>query len=127
MGKRKSACPPGKPLHKQPIPTVVRSGNMIFSSAISGMDLATGEVPGDPEKQIGHAFHNMKAAVETVGGKVDDIVKVTVAIQDRKLRDIVNRYWLEMFPDENDRPVRHSISGPEGGGGLIQLEFVAVV
>ena len=127
MSRRRSAHPPGKPMHKQPIPTVARVGNMIFSSAISGTDLKTGEVPSDPEAQIRNAFANMKASVEAVGGTVADIGKLEVLLKDRNMRDIVNKYWLEMFPDEHDRPVRHTGGAPGAADFVIQLEFIAVV
>jgi 2-iminobutanoate/2-iminopropanoate deaminase len=123
---RQAAHPKGKSLHKQPIPTVARVGNMIFSSAISGMDIVTGEVPKDPEKQIENAFANAKASVEAVGGTVGDIGKMTVFLADRNMRDVLNKYWLAMFPDEHGRPVRHVIGGPLAGDFIVQIEFVAV-
>ncbi len=127
MTHRIAAHPGGKSLHKQPIPTVTRVGNMIFSSALSGTDLATGELPKDAEKQIEHAFANVKASVEEVGGTLGDIGKMTVWLAERDMREIVNKYWLAMFPDEHNRPVRHTIAGPLQGGFIIQIEFVAVV
>lgn len=127
MARRRSANPPGKPLHRQPIPTVVRIDNMIFSGAISGMDRTTGETPKDLDTEIANAFANVKASIEQVGGTMDDIAKLTVFMTDRNQRDIVNKHWLKAFPDENDRPVRHTIGGPLGGDFRIQLEFVAVV
>ena len=127
MKHRQAGHPKGKSLHKQPIPTVTRVGNMIFSSAISGMDLATGETPADAEQQIANAFANVKASVEEVGGSVGDIGKMTVFLADRKMRDIVNKHWLAMFPDEHDRPVRHTLGAPGAADFIIQIEFIAVI
>ena len=127
MKRRQSGHPKGKSLHKQPIPTVTRVGNIIFSSAISGMDLASGDTPSDPEQQIANAFANVKASVEEVGGTVGDIGKMTVFLADRKMRDIVNMHWLAMFPDEHDRPVRHTLGAPGAADFIIQIEFIAVV
>lgn len=127
MKHRQAAHPKGKSLHKQPIPTVTRVGNIIFSSALSGQDLMTGEMPKEAEKQIANAFANVKASVEEVGGAVGDIGKMTVFLADRNMREIVNKYWLAMFPDEHDRPVRHTIGGPLAGDAIIQIEFIAVV
>jgi len=47
----------------------------------------------------------MKAA----GGTTDDVAKMTVFLKDMKHREHVNREWLKMFPDENNRPVPRSI------------------
>ena len=127
MKHRQSGHPKGKSLHKQPIPTVTRVGNIIFSSAISGMDLATGETPSDPERQIANAFANLKASVEEVGGTVGDIGKMTVFLADRNMREIVNKHWLAMFPEEHDRPVRHTLGAPGASDFIIQIEFVAVI
>lgn len=127
MPVRTSGDLPGKALHRQPIPTYCRVGNMIFSSAISGIDRETGEASEDAETQIGMAFANMKAAVEQAGGTTENIAKLTVYMADRNQRDLINKFWLETFPDENSRPVRHAIGGPLGGGFMVQLEFVAVV
>jgi enamine deaminase RidA (YjgF/YER057c/UK114 family) len=126
MKHRQGAHPKGKPMHKQPFPTVTRVGNMIFSSALSGTDLSTGELPKDAEKQIEHAFANVKACVEEVGGTVGDIGKMVVYLADRNMREVVNKYWIAMFPDEHDRPVRHTIGGELPGGFIIQIEFIAV-
>jgi len=84
-------------------------------------------VPADPETQIANAFANVKASLEAVGGTTGDIGKMTVFLADRNMRDLVNKPWLAMFPNEHDRPVRHTIGGPLGGNFIIQIEFVAVV
>ena len=126
MKHRQGAHPKGKAMHKQPFPTVTRVGNMIFSSALSGTDLATGELPKDAEKQIELAFANVKACVEEVGGKTGDIGKMVVYLADRNMREVVNKYWVAMFPDEHDRPVRHTIGGALPGDFAIQIEFIAV-
>lgn len=54
-------------------------------------------------------------------------MKVTVWLSDRSLRDILNVHWLEMFPDPNDRPVRHTMRGNLDGNMKIQCDFIAFV
>src|ERR1700749_403003 len=108
MQHRQGAHPKGNPMHKQPFPTVPRGGKVIFSSALSGTNWDTGELQKEAEKQIEHAFANVKACVEEVGGTVGDIGKMVVYLADRNMREVVNKYWGEMFPDEHDRPVRHT-------------------
>ena len=126
MSKRISTDPAGKPLHRQPVPTVTQIGNLFFSSAIGGMDRQTGEFPEDPETQIANAFDNMRASLEAAGAGLEDVGKVTLFLRDRSMRDIVNRYWLEAFPDEHSRPVRHAAGAPGAAEMIIQLEFIAV-
>ena len=114
--------------HGAPIPFGARVGNMIFSRGILGADPATGKVPEDLESQCEFAFANMKTMVENAGGDISGIGKITVYMKDRTQRDAVNKPWLAMFPDENDRPARHAIEyNAFPPGVLVQLEIIAVV
>ena len=114
--------------HGAPIPMGARVGNMSFSSGIMGADPATGTVPEDLESQCVFAFANMKTMVENAGGTIKNIGTIKVYMKDRSQREAVNRPWLEMFPDEDDRPARHAIEYDAFPPGvLVQLEIVAVV
>jgi len=127
MAKRRIIAGEGIPTHDQPFPTAVRVGNMIFSSAVGGRDALSGATPEDKAAQVAQAFANMRRIVEEGGGSVDGIAKVVVYLNDRKDRDLVNAEWVRMFPDETDRPVRHTMELPMTGHRMIQLEFIAVV
>ncbi len=127
MAERQSINLPGPAMHSQPFPAASRAGNMIYSSAISGKDPESGKVPDDAAAQIHNVFANMKALVGAGGGTVDDIVKVQVFMEDRSQRDLVNTEWVVMFPDEDSRPVRHTIAGPLPSNYIIQMEFIAVL
>ncbi|MCH8802034.1 MAG: RidA family protein [Chloroflexi bacterium] len=114
--------------HGAPIPMGARVGNIIFSSGIMGTDPSTGKVPEDLESQCVFAFANMKSMVENAGGTIKNIGSIKVYMKDRSQREAVNRPWLEMFPDEDDRPARHAIEYDAFPPGiLVQLEIVAVV
>ena len=54
-------------------------------------------------------FANVRRVIEAAGGTPDDIVKMTVWITDRALRPIMNKHWVEMFPDPHSRPARHTV------------------
>lgn len=127
MSDRKSIDIPGVELHSQPFPGGVRIGNMIFSSAVSGMDRTTQTVPDDAKVQIANAFANIRTLVEEGGGSVENIAKVQVFLTDKDLRPVVNEHWTGMFPDADSRSVRHTIGGPLPQNYAIQLEFVAVL
>jgi len=103
--------------HGAPIPMGARVGNMIFSSGIKDLD-----------SQCVFAFANMKTMLENAGATTKNVGTIKVYMKDRSQRDAVNRPWLEMFPDENDRPARHAIEYDAFPPGvLVQLEIVAVV
>ena len=126
MGRRKSLHVSGID-HSAPIPMGARVGNIVFSSGIMGKDPETGKLPEDPESQARLAFQNMKAMVENSGGTTDDIGHITVFLKDRSVREHVNKPWLEMFPDPEDRPARHAIVLDLPAGMLVQLEIIAVL
>ena len=53
-------------------------------------------------------FANVRRVMDAAGGSADDIIKMNVWITDRALRPIINKYWVEMFPDPHSRPARHT-------------------
>jgi len=113
--------------HSNPIPLAVKIGSMIFSGGISGQDPATGKAPSDPGQQIVLAFQNMQKIIEAAGGTTDDIAKVVVYLRDMKLREQVNVEWVKMFPDAENRPVRHTMPTDSPTNPGIQLEMTAVL
>ena len=126
-GKRRSIHIKGIQ-HGAPIPMGALVGNVLFSSGIMGTDPATGKVPEDLATQCEFAFANMKSLVENAGGTVEDIGSVKVWMKDRGQREAVNRPWLKMFPDENNRPARHAIEYDAFPPGVqVQLEIIAVL
>lgn len=127
--KRRIAHVKAGALHANPIPEAVRIGNTVYSSAISGIDPATMKAPDDLELQVKFCFQHMKELLESVDASLDDIIKLEVSMTDSspERRAILNKYWLEIFPDPEDRPARHTSQGPLSNNYLIQLEFVAIV
>jgi enamine deaminase RidA (YjgF/YER057c/UK114 family) len=127
MAKREVVEFPGIPKHKQPISTCVKIGNMVFTSAINGIDPATQKAPDEPERQIELAFQNMKKIIEAAGGTTENIAKVTVFMKDvAGHREFVNKEWLKLFPGEN-KPCRHALKYDLGGNMVIQLEMFGVL
>jgi enamine deaminase RidA (YjgF/YER057c/UK114 family) len=103
-------------------------GHQIFPSVINGRDPKEPGVSEDPKKQIAQAFINMKNIIEAAGGTTDSIAKVIVYLKDIKHRDIVNREWTAMFPDENNRPARHTMNTSDlRGKTLVQLDVTAIL
>ena len=50
---------------------------------------------------------------------LDDVARMTVYIKDDAYRDDLNREWLKAFPDESDRPARHTLVWDLRGGMLL--------
>jgi enamine deaminase RidA (YjgF/YER057c/UK114 family) len=126
MANRKSLHIKGME-HGAPIPNGAVVGNLIFSSAISGKDAKTGVLSDDPDEQAAAMFRNLSLFMESAGGTPDNIAQMRVYLKDEKYRDHINKSWLKMFPDEHNRPARHSVKTDLRGQVLFQIEVIAVL
>ncbi len=124
---RREIAAPDIPLHPQPFPTACKVGNVVFSSAVSGDDPVTHELPSDPEQQVRNAFRTVRRILEEAGGTLDNIGSMKVYVKDREVRPLINRIWQEVFSNEKSRPVRHMVPFDLPPGRVCQLEFIAVV
>jgi 2-iminobutanoate/2-iminopropanoate deaminase len=113
--------------HSAPIPNGVVIGNMIFSSAISGKDAKTGILSPDADEQAEAMFRNLELFMDKAGGDTDQIAHMTVFLREEKYRESVNKAWLKMFPDHDDRPARHALKVELRGDVLFQMEVIAVL
>ncbi len=111
MGRRQTIHIPGVQ-HNAPIPYGARVGNVIYSSAIQGINADTGELPEDVYEQARQCFRNMHTFLEIAGATPDDIVRLTCFLADLGDRQALNEPWLALFPDENDRPPLPRGDGP---------------
>src|SRR6185312_4259573 len=50
--------------HGVPIPNGCKIGNIVFSSAFSGKDAASGKTPEDPDEQAAVLFGNIRAFMQ---------------------------------------------------------------
>ena len=114
--------------HVNPIPSASRRGPFVASGAISGADPETGKVPDDLDEQCRLMFENVRRVMAAAGGSPDDIVKMTVWITDRTLRPILNKHWIEIFPDPHSRPARHTVTSADFTAPMqIQCDLLAVL
>jgi len=112
--------------HKNPIPAACRIGNTLYSGGIQGTDPASGKYGATLEEQCALMFGHVRRIVDGAGGSIEDIIKMTVWMKDRTQRAALNNPWLEMFPDPNARPARHTMNGDLDGEKLVECDFVAI-
>lgn len=124
---RRSIEVPGLHHGGLPIPQASVVGNLLVSSGISPLDPESGTVPDDVETQVETVFANVRRIVEAAGGSTSDIARCTVFVRDRSIRPVIDKAWLEMFPDEHSRPARHTLRIDLTDPLQIQLEITAVL
>ncbi|WDL97665.1 RidA family protein [Alicyclobacillus sp. ALC3] len=113
--------------HQNPIPTAIKIGNMVYTSAIIGSDPDTGEMPRTVEEEIANLFHYIREIMDLAGGSVGDIAHLSVLMTHREYKRLVNVEWEKMFPDANDRPARHTTVQDLRDGLRVQIELTAVL
>jgi enamine deaminase RidA (YjgF/YER057c/UK114 family) len=113
--------------HQNPIPSASRVGGLVVSTIIGAVDPETKETPASLDEQCALVFANMQRILTSAGAKTGDIVKVVIYMEDPGRQDVVNAHWVKLFPNEDDRPVRHTHRETLAGTRLIAADFVAVV
>jgi enamine deaminase RidA (YjgF/YER057c/UK114 family) len=102
--------------------TVYVAGQVAFDS--------TGQLVGgsDFQAQADQVFQNLRRALSSVGGSLDDVVKTTTFVTDQKnvekLREIRLKYLDKAHPPANTLVVVSSLARPNL---LIEIEAVAVL
>jgi len=126
MVKRESIEVPGL-THTHPIPNACRIGPFLASGSIFGTDPATGKIPAGIEAQSSLLFQNVRRIVEAAGGTTENILKLSVYVRDKNLREHINKEWLAMFPDPHSRPARHTFQTNDMAEGiLVSCDVMAV-
>lgn len=113
--------------HKNPIPAACRIGNTVYSGSIQGTDPATGAYGETLQAQCELMFDHVRRIIEQAGGSPDDIIKMTVWMNDRSQRAALNTVWLRLFPDPQSRPARHTMQAALDGGKQIECDFIAIL
>lgn len=110
-----------------PIPAASRRGPLLISSGINGMDPQDGSIPDDATEQVRLVFENTRAIVEAGGGTVEDIVRMNFFVPSMETKNAINEHWKKMFPNDEARPARHTLSYEVRPPLLLQGEIFAYI
>ncbi|WP_167132570.1 RidA family protein [Paramicrobacterium chengjingii] len=113
--------------HANPVPAACRIGQFLVSGPLTGRDPRTGAMPASLDAQVENVFVHVRKLMQTVGGRTDDIIKMTFLVAEYRERDGINREWTAMFPNPHDRPTRHCIAAQLDNGSQIQCDVTAVL
>ncbi len=109
------------------MPMGIKMGNLIFTSAVMGINPVDGALSVSFDEQATQAFQNLRTVLTAAGAGPENLAHITIWLSDQANRAAANKPWVAMFPDGNDRPVRHTVKGDLPEGMLIQLEAIAVL
>lgn len=126
-GARRSVEVEGLSHGSLPIPSAARIGRFMATGGVRGNDPRTGTMPETVDEQAANMFANLRRIVEAGGGRLTDVLKVTVWLSSADGREVINAPWLELFPDPGSRPARHVLIYDLPGGMLVQCEALAVI
>ena len=99
------------------ISRVVRVGNLLFLSGMSGGS-------GDVKTQIKNTFERIKATLEGAGSSMSNVVKATVYLADLNHRgQYFNDIWREYFPD--NPPARTCVQVVLAPEVYVEIEVIA--
>jgi 2-iminobutanoate/2-iminopropanoate deaminase len=128
MSQREVISLPGIP-HNAPLPTGARIGNIVRSSALSGRDPDTNDFSDDPDRQAAVLFENVRRFMEKAGGSPDNIIHLTLYVKELRYNEVLDKEWVAMFPDAENRPARETIIKTEGmyGGRFFEAALMAVL
>jgi 2-iminobutanoate/2-iminopropanoate deaminase len=104
---------------------VVAAG-FVFTAGMAPVHPQTGEVIGNEiREQTQHTLNNLQAVLEAAGSSLNQVVKVTVHLED------IERDWAEfddVFAERFDghRPARTAV-GSRLGDILVEIDAVALV
>jgi len=114
--------------HLNPIPTATRIGPLIESSIIPPYNAGVRELPTTIEEQIANLFLHMGNALNQAGASWEHMLKVTFFVVDPSdAKAALNDPWVEVFPDPESRPSRHTMAVLDDGPVKISCVFTAYV
>jgi len=105
----------------------VRAGQLLYISGQIGMNPETETlVSGGFEAEARQVFENIQAIVESAGGRLMDVIKLTVYVIDMKSVDILNDIMQEIFHEPY--PVRAVVQvSALPRNALVEIETTALL
>ncbi len=106
----------------------VKVDRQVYLAGVCGDDRNTGAIMGDGDIQIEttYALENLKATIEAAGGRMEDIVKVSVYVKDLQYMQDFNVVYKTYFPENPPARIAMEISNL-GGGANLELDAIAVL
>ena len=93
---------PGAPKAIGPYSQAIRAGDTVYLSGQIGLDPVTGQLVEGTEAQVHRVFANLRAVAEAAGGRLDDIVKLSILLVDladfAQVNEIMASHFTPPYP-----------------------------
>jgi len=93
---------PDAPAAIGPYSQAIRAGDTVYLSGQLGLDPKSGNLVDGIEAQAHQAFKNLRAVAVAAGGSLDDMVKVSILMQNladfAKVNEIMAGYFTKPYP-----------------------------
>ncbi len=91
-----------RPAALGPYSQAIRAGNTVYLSGQLGLDPKTGNLVEGIEAQTHQVFKNLRAVAAAAGGSLDDMVKLSILMQNlgdfAKVNEIMCSYFTQPYP-----------------------------
>lgn len=105
---------------------IIRVGKLLFISHELPLDPVTGElITDDFLKAARVCMANLRADIESLGTKIDNIVSTTFYISDHEKINSLEEFFTEQFGSKP--PARKIVKGQVEGNIPIRIDAVAIV
>ena len=115
----------GCPHHNDPTPGAANLGDLLDNTAIQNRDCETGEHPASNERQVALRLAQFSKLFAAAIADLLHVMQVDVLLRNFGDRLPSSLHWLEMLPDLQWRPTRHTIRPELPEGCIIQMVATA--
>jgi len=117
---------PDAPAALGPYSQAIRAGNTVYLSGQLGLDPKSGNLVDGVDAQAHQVFRNLRAVAKAAGGTLNDIVKLSILMQDLADFAKVNAIMAEYFQEPYPARATYQVAGlPKAG--LIEIEGILVL
>jgi 2-iminobutanoate/2-iminopropanoate deaminase len=113
--------------HDDPIPMASSIGPLLQSSGMFGIDSATGKRVEGLEAQLHHALRNIRALLDQMKGATENILHLTVMLQDYADAQGISQALRDLFPDPERAPPIKFINYRMPPHWRVQFHVTAVI
>ena len=110
--------------HQTAIPVACKTGPLVASSVIAPFNPHTRDVPDAIEAQYQNIFRHAGLMLVAAGGGWEHVTKMEFWLAQAADRAALEPIWITQFPDEGQRPARHT---HVGGVKRMSASFLAYI